>query len=98
MAMRLSRSPSPRISEPAPAEWPRPLQPAHAKEMPMGLSSSKTKTTSNSTSNQSATTTPNLPQPLQTGLTGLTDKVNQLAGQDPYGTVAGISPLQDQAY
>ena len=64
----------------------------------MGLSSSTKKTKESGFRTESGTTTPVLPQPLQTGLTGLIDKTNQLAGEDPYGLVAGASGLQGQAF
>jgi hypothetical protein len=59
---------------------------------------SSSKTTESGTKTESGTTTPILPGNLQTGLTGLVDKTNALSGQDPYGLVAGASPLQMQAF
>jgi hypothetical protein len=60
--------------------------------------SSKSKNTSSGTKTESGTTTPVLPGNLQTGLNGLVDRTNVLAGQDPYSLVAGPSSLQNQAF
>lgn len=64
----------------------------------MGFSSSKQKTVENGTKTDTSTVTPNLPPNLQTGLTGYVDKVNGLAGLNPYDMVAGPSQLQQQAF
>src|SRR4051794_39008639 len=62
------------------------------------LNTSTSKQVSNGTKTETATTTPNLMPNLQSGYSGLVDRTNQLALQDPSSIAPPAGPLQNQAF